>query len=424
MSIFESYLFTGKDIFSPSFLVSASFAVSWLFSSYNYTLWGLSDFGILTVLYIFFGLQIFILVDSFAKNIRLRKQSRSLKLESQQHRAKVYINKWAAIFSSAYQLIVLILTRRQVQAIGSLGDTDNFLYNYRIVTSFENLQTSRLVSFLSEISLAVAFVFLYIFIRNFQTSKIYEKILLILPVLILCLTNISSGSRFNIIKLFTAGFAYYMLIFVRKKVKFSFVAKSALLVVVFFGLFYLIRTFSGRLDESSAIEYLSSYLGGPIKLFDLYIRDRGVSHSIFGEETFYSINTLLIKLGILNTPMYSPHLEFRYFNGINLGNIYNGFRRSIQDFGPLGYFLVTSFTSLFYSIFYQYIKQNRDKNQIFSIMIYGAMTYPLFLYSINDYFSQGIISVNFVQFIFYMLIFSKLVIRKDDNESNWESEHV
>lgn len=31
---------------------------------------------------------------------------------------------------------------------------------------------------------------------------------------------------------------------------------------------------------------------------------------IFGKETFYAINSQLTKLGLLDIPLYSPHLEF------------------------------------------------------------------------------------------------------------------
>ena len=72
---------------------------------------------------------------------------------------------------------------------------------------------------------------------------------------------------------------------------------------------------------------------------------------IFGKEPFYVINSLLIKLGLLDIPPYSLHLEF--CPGVYLGgNCYTAFRSCLYDFGCAGLVLCLMRFSVLINGFY------------------------------------------------------------------------
>lgn len=82
--------------------------------------------------------------------------------------------------------------------------------------------------------------------------------------------------------------------------------------------------------------HVQIYLAGPIPLLEHFLQTPlSGGGDIFGQETFYGINSQLTKLGLLDIPLYSPHLEFR--PGVYLGgNYYTAYRSYLYDFGYAG----------------------------------------------------------------------------------------
>lgn len=404
---FFAYLSNKGDLFSPSVLVCLSFFVCSFFALINYTNWELDSFSGKTTLIIILGILIFVFSDYFVKFIKFEKKIISKK-------NTIFIKTWKNILIILFLVCVTILIFDQVKKIGSIGDSENLVYNYRINVSYKGGDTSSLINMLQKISVAIGFVYTYIFIATLRESSFKQKILYIIPILITVSQSLLSGSRFNIIKFICAALIYYSFYYIKKSFSKKFLIRVLGVFLFFLVFFYFIKDMSGRVSDESLVEYISLYVGGSIKLFDMYVKDPPTGFLIFGKETFYSINQFLTKLNILNVPYYPPHLEFRWLNGVNLGNVYTGFRRTIQDFGiPMG-MLLTFVVSMIYSLFYRYTKMNfnDEKKMDYSLFYYGMIGYVLATYGIDDNFYLGIISASFVQNVILTFILTKILFTK------------
>lgn len=98
--------------------------------------------------------------------------------------------------------------------------------------------------------------------------------------------------------------------------------------------------------------HVQIYLAGPVPLLEHFLQTPlSGGGDIFGQETFYGINSQLTKLGLLDIPLYSPHLEFR--PGVYLGgNYYTAYRSYLYDFGYAGHVLCLMRFSVLINGFY------------------------------------------------------------------------
>ena len=82
--------------------------------------------------------------------------------------------------------------------------------------------------------------------------------------------------------------------------------------------------------------HVQIYLAGPVPLLEYFLQAPLFGGGdIFSKETFYAINSQLTKLGLLDIPLYSPHLEFCpgvYWGG----NCYTAYRSYLYDFDYAG----------------------------------------------------------------------------------------
>lgn len=406
-----SFCINGRDVFAPSFLICISFLVSCSFASLNYVQWGLKYFSLKSFLIIVIGLFLFIMADLIANNKYMHNPEP--KDEKGYH---ISISWYKTLFVILFQLFVLIGTIKQVREIGSGGATDNITYNYRMMVSYGDTETNGLLGLLTTISLSISYIYIYELIVNFKNNRLMKNIYEFVPIILFALVGLNSGKRFDLIKLLAYTMVVFALFYIKKSIKLRSLIKIIIISFLFLVVFSSLKSFAGRENDQDIVTYLSSYIGGSIKLFDLYIVQNDVVNNIFGQESLYSINRVLIKLGLVNYGMYSPHLEFRSYNGINLGNVYTGFRRLIQDFGYVFGLIGSSLMGLYYSFSYRKnkITTNIREPLKFRTMLYGMMAYPLITYSINDYFFQGILSANFLQVIIFAYICSKLLFKKDE----------
>ena len=160
------------------------------------------------------------------------------------------------------------------------------------------------------------------------------------------------------------------------------------------------------------MDYITFYISGPIKLFDLFLKDPIHDSTIWGKETFVSLVGTLRDLGA-NIPLYLQHKEFRTYNGVELGNVYSAYRNWFADFNLTGTFLLQALFSLFYNLYYYKIqKMDINKHKILFI-IYGYMAEGLFLHPIDDwlfsmYFSVGMIIYIILFIVLYLAITKKV----------------
>lgn len=106
--------------------------------------------------------------------------------------------------------------------------------------------------------------------------------------------------------------------------------------MVFFALLFLTGRGAGSFDMRVLWTHVQIYLARPVPLLEYFLQaPLSGGGDIFSKETFYAINSQVIKLGLLDIPLYSPHLEFCpgvYWGG----NCYTAYRSYLYDFGYAG----------------------------------------------------------------------------------------
>lgn len=192
--------------------------------------------------------------------------------------------------------------------------------------------------------------------------------------------------------------------FARKYIKYLILV--AVLVLSFFS---LSRTLVGRTDDSDALYYLTRYAGGSIQAFDMYLQEPIVNSTIWGKETFSTLNKLIGTKFNIPELVYIAHLEFRQKFGMSIGNVYGSFRYYIQDFGYVGMVILTFLSSIFYTRLYRKIKGKStiaDDGFDWLLFFYMFIGPSLFMHSIADFTYSQLFNItsNIKWFLFAWII--------------------
>lgn len=412
--LFFSWYTLGKDIFQPSCLVILSYTAivvcalmmqpSWQYEYHAITLWIIS----LGLAVIYFANLIF-QKSHFLIGKKNNQNSQVLKA--------TYVPLTVYILAICVQIIAIGLYYQEIIRITGGGVISDVMSIFRSKTAYG---TEESVSFLAtqflNVSFAIGIVFLYVFLKNTLFEGIKGNIKYFIPTALYVITSLMTGGRFGTLIIFFAGITMCAILY-RKKFSRGFSRKIWVwvFVAVFIVLlgFYWVRELIGRLsvfsEESSFIEYIASYVGGSLPLFDLYLQNPIESSTIFGKETFYALNNTLIELGFLDAEPYITHLEFRIWNGYSLGNVYTGFRRNIQDFGIFGMTILQFLFSAIMSASYNKIKRSGSE---YGIILYCSLAYVLYLHGVNDCFYTRVISFGEVVLILLMFFAYSFIIKK------------
>ena len=99
------------------------------------------------------------------------------------------------------------------------------------------------------------------------------------------------------------------------------------------------------------------------------------------------------------------HKEFRYSNGILLGNVYTSFRAFHHDFGFTGIIIFQVIEGFFYSIYYEKMKRLKNKSGISATFIlYGMLMMPLFEHAIQEQLFSNYLCLNTFILLFLTII--------------------
>lgn len=414
-----SFIFNGRDLLEPSVIVCISYIISILSAAVNIKTWRINlhnnTFWIITV-----GTVIFVSINTIIKYIMGLKYNKKYIIK--QDLKVINIQYFKIVLVAMFQIIVALFYAKSVRSLavqyGSFNDFSSMMTVYRMNTSYGvNIGVSATINQFVKLSNVCAFVFLYVFINNIlEKSKKKRNLLNIIPVVIYSIQVILTGGRFNLLVLVCSSVIIYNVLWHRKngwnrQLGIKFLFKAIIILIIIFVGFYFLKTFVGRTAKVDFITYITSYVGGSIQLFDIYLKDPISKSSIWGKETFYAINDFLRKIGLLNINAYIIHLEFRSSNGVMIGNVYTAYRRYIQDFGIVGMIILQSIFALVYSIFYEKIKIKLTKKKLdYSLLVYAAISYPLFMHSINDYFFSVILSINYLTIIILLKFVSWFII--------------
>lgn len=418
LTFFSFFLFD-FDYMAPSFIFCAMYTLSIGCSLINYTYWGMGDFSILTASIFLLGAIIFIIASFAVKQAISPHNEINVNINFPE---PINVNLRFAFFITILNVVILILWIHGVKSMmGNYGSFGEMMEAYRLSTNYSlNSNVPTMPGYLSQlekIPLSCGFIFGFIFINNYVNKKIrkVDILLVIANLIIYCAISIYDSNRLNLLGLVAGLTVYYYFLTIGKSQKgnFKIIFKVILTFTILLLVFYGIRLLIGRSDsqDQGFVEYITKYIGGSIKLFDLFIKQPIHNYSTWGFETFQSLNGTLRDLG-MPIPKSLMAKEFRTYNGINLGNVYTAYRNWYADFNLRGVIILQFIFALFYNLYYYILRKSRLSRHKIAIIIYGYMSMALFLHPIEDWFYSMFISVGFVTYLIIFPVIYILLTRK------------
>lgn len=265
---------------------------------------------------------------------------------------------------------------------------------------------------------STGFVWIYILINNILVSKKVNLLLYVECALCFLLSLLSAG-RIQLIQYVVAMVSIYYILFNRKSgwkvnIGFKIIMKIIIGICLILSLFSGLRSFVGRTSKQDPISYVTTYVGGSINLLDMFLQDKPTKSDIWGKETFYEVNKFIGRKLDKPNLIYVGHKEFRYANGVSIGNVYTAFRNYIYDFGYIGFVFLTMISSLVFSVIYNILKRKKINQGIDTLLLmYSYLVYSVFLIFYADYFFEMSLSIATLKvFIFFKITNYILLKRK------------
>lgn len=406
------YLFN-KDVMAPPFIFCVMYTVSIMFALTEYKEWELNTYSITAFNIYLGGALIFVIVGYLIYKFNsLNYKNISNYVDNASTLRRINYNKYFLVLLIVIDIVALLLLIKDVKSIAGSGNLTQTLENFRQISSYSSdYQLPGYDQQLLKIVTVSAYICMFILINNkLALGKKSKTFLLWLPVIIYILYSVYMSNRLYIIE-FTAGAVVYYCLLKKVQNKYKNISFKTLLIIaiVFFVLllsFSLFRIFFGRTDTTDTQGYLSVYIGGPVKLFDLYVKNP-VYSDFWGKETFFGLLGNLRSLGLISLNNYIPHKEFRFVNGVGIGNVYSAYRPYIADFGYNGLIILQTFFSIFFNAIYFAMQRHQYYKKTFLIILYGYVVIPVFMHPIDDEFYRMLFSIGF---IIYIIVFGIIYI--------------
>lgn len=388
----------GEDILAPGSIVCLMWMFSTVCAIYNIEKWGIALHSN-TIEVIVLGLTSFIVGAFLGKRIPALTIGKRKKISGAVDDLLV-IDVWklAFCFLLAINIVTVLWQIKWVLSqVGSIGVWSEMMTAYRSENSSWNTEAISKPSILSnlEILLAVtAYITTYIGINNIFAGEKKRKIIyLFVPGILFATDKILNAGRGDI--LLYIG-AIVLIVYIelqtkyqwKKKVSRKYIKYMVVAVIAVTLLFSASRSWVGRTNESDTLDYVTMYAGGPIQLFDMFMQNPENPSEIFGKETFHTLINYLGRVFKISNWRYISHLEFRYSNGVNLGNVYGAFRYYLYDFGYIGVIFLPFAAAVFYAYIYQRIRKGKcgaADGFKWGNVFYMYIAPSLFMYSIADY---------------------------------------
>lgn len=417
-----------KDIFSPSFIVCAVFFLSTLGCIVNARYWK-TEISMATILVIVGGCLFFsvigIVCNSCCKNIYGKRNANEifeLKL--------IKVDNWKIVLILLVNLVLIYLQIKFVNNVIAMASSKSLLSwgmkmeYYRNIVSYDSsnlhIVIPSYINILNKASMILSYIFVYICVNNFLVKKDFKlikrfNVMEMLPVIAYILFNLVCSSRGAILQIFIATMVMYHLLYHKqngwnKHYNIKALVKIVVIATVLLIIFVELRDIVGRNYSETAkspLYYICCYIGGSIHLLDDFIKKPIDGSQIWGKETFYSIIRFIGQRFNIKDWIYISHLEFRYSNGLNVGNIYTAFRKYIYDFGYFGVIWCTALVSFIYNQIYYTIKYSKKRSVLYdiSIIFFGYIAYGYFYMSIQEQPLSAILcTTTIIMPILFMLV--------------------
>lgn len=402
-----------KDIFSPSVIFFLGYIVSILFGIWNQKYWSIEISGLTKTIiilgFIFFFLGEFVSRYLFAKQNFNKNDADVLKIK------RIDANKIFLFLFIILNIVITYIVYKEIKNIAAIENdtTDN------IINAFKSSDygLSGLATQLIKITKGSAYVYGFIAMNNLLFSIKNKKrnlfdLCYLIPGIIYCFQCNLRGGRYTVIA-FILGLLFIIYFLFQQSSGWIFKLKIRHYILIIIGTFVVIyafwavKSFVGRSDDSDFVDYIARYLGGSIKLLDLYLQNPP-SDSM---NTFADLYKSLEKIGFSGL-QYTTYHEFRFSEtGVLIGNVYTSFRNYYNDFGMLGVVILSFLKSVVLSTIYCYLRSKKTYKSSFLIIFYMSLIYTIFFDFFVDYFyarlSIGyIIEVIIMCCIYYLIIHS------------------
>lgn len=419
--LFITYFLTGKDIFAPPCIICETFIVSIFFSLYNWERWELWAYSVDSTCYLFIGIISYVLGCLLSYTLLNRKKTRcgltNRIIESKNTFYVIPVKTSTVVFLIVFECAICFLYYNNIRSValsfGSNSSLTSVLYSYNTLLTNNMLEIEAGGSFIVRQAVKFSFVIgllaIAVLINNILVEGFKHRHLLLIGIIIpSIILSILGSARINIFKYITFFITVFNMTYHRKygwhryirpKIIFKIIIAFAAILIAFTAL----RNLLGRGLRFDPLYYISVYVGGSIKLFDMFIVSGRTSNNYIGQETFYGLLSVLHRFSIVGDPY--KRLEFRDYNGYFVGNVYTAFRRYYNDFGTTGLLIVSFLLGFVIMTFYIRCKTGGKMLSLLDLrlLIFGVLSWGMYLISIDEYILSTVISILYITYIIIII---------------------
>lgn len=422
-----SYYVNNRELVAPSFLFSISFMLASFFAMLNSDNWG-KNINPATYWVITLGIGEFIFICYFLRLLFREDCNSTLNYESTIFNIKFGKNKLITL--EVVQLIFIVIIIRSIIKVTGQTNIAQAINTLNFSANNELNSTVALPSYakvMQTFNFEVGILGIYLFIKNIIYNKKFDLTLFI-EALIGALGSLLNGSRGGTLMCIVAS-VVFILILKQGKYRFYKKSNSKNIIYTFLIIFIVLlllkwsATVVGRDVQSYNIfDYISLYIGAEIKNLDIFINNGlfPAKNQLFGQQTFTTIYSFLIKHANLGIQPYFLDLPYQVINGHLLGNVYTTFYPWIYDFGYTGVAVLTFLMAFISETMYFYSKKASKNFAPLFKLFYGGTVAPCILFS---FFSNRFYeAMNIVNTLVTIIIWASLNYLFKNNMQNIEKE--
>lgn len=385
------YVFDG-DVTSPPFLFVLTFIVSMTDLAINLPIWH-TTINTEPLFIVLFGGIIFSITSIIIHVYFGRKNKNRIENIEDKEPPYIYVANWKLILFLLFQIIVIVFVQYYVKKLTSPYGTDGSLSSsismYQYLTKFTTLDLDfpKWLTYTYIISNSSDFVWGYILIYDFFFFKKINP-LLVINLLVSAAGSFLTGSRGVAVQMIMSLIVIYIMFYrdSGKEINWIKVLKKPFLILLVLLLsFRYLAKLLGRDHSLSIFEYISVYLGAPIKNFESFLNTNfNSTQPAWGYNTFSMQWQWLSEKFNLGIPKNTINVDMQYLNGHNLGNVFTAYKNYILDFGVLGAFICIIVAAIIMGFMYEDTKGFKEfrMTRVFSFD-WQKMCYTYLLISLS-----------------------------------------
>lgn len=419
------YFWEQQDYLAPSFLIIFTFFISTLECAFYLPKWQ-TNISSETVLLILMSLISFVAVTLFIKYcyVSTKKYTTKIYLNNELDNNSdsdepIKVNKIILIFFALLQIAIFLLSAKEIVQLTSKYGTDGSLasaiamYQYLGKFTTLNLSLPSYLAFGLIFITAIGMIWGYIIAYNICFFK-KLNFLITLNFALSCIASMLTGSRGYALQMIVSALFIFLILQHKKNGtvvgSFKSVLKVVLILVILLLSFEGIAGILGRDNSLSLPDYISIYLGAPIKNLDIFLLRDTAQSTVWGGETFLQqINWMLNNMG--KNPLTAINDPMNYSAGYNLGNVSTALKPYYHDFGFIGTIALMSLMALIMQIFYESIKCDRNiiKPQVsLKLITYTQLLFDVaFTFFSNKFYEN--FNITFFERMVFIIIFVKIM---------------